>query len=71
MSITVVTTLYCEHEGCKEKFASLENDRAIPRNVRASAKHHKWARVGGKDFCPDHKPIWKKVLVPAAPYERN
>lgn len=68
MSIVVTTELCCEHELCKNTFHGLkiQANKAAPRYSRKRAKEQGWSRVNGKDFCPDHKPVWKKVLVPAS-----
>lgn len=66
MSVQVITEVHCEHDGggCKEKIGHV-GTRPEPRVLRAKGKAHGWSHIGGKDYCPDHKPTYKRVLVPA------
>lgn len=64
MSIEASTYVCCEHQGCTNS-SCLDAADFMPREARKKAKEQGWSRVGGKDYCPDHKPVYKRVLVPS------
>lgn len=62
MGIIVKTIVFCQHEdGCEHK-VSTEANKITKRETLRYAKKNGWARVAGKDYCPDHKPTRVTML---------